>query len=233
MNTQLFSSYSEKLLALKRTRVDFAVQVLLGRYLEASGVNPLSTYLNTLAAFANPEVESSETLFDEAMAWVEKQQMPHYTQGASNMFSKRYSFAAQDRIKALSLIAFEKIVADIVTSLTEKPSMDLSWRSIMPLSAEDVHGALKVHLPEVDLDKVYITGFIHHDTGERVVSSSQRLVDYLLDHFSNNDIPYHCQGDHQAIYMVAFSGEERHLHPRLAPAHLNDLLIKIVPDFLG
>lgn len=49
MNTKLFSSYSEKLLALKNTRVDFAVQVLLGRYLEALGVNPFSSYLNTLA----------------------------------------------------------------------------------------------------------------------------------------------------------------------------------------
>lgn len=232
MNTQLFSSYSEKLLALKKTRVDFAVQVLLGRYLEALGVNPLNSYLNTLADFPNPEVGTSETLFDEALAWVEKQRAPHYTQGISNVFSKRYSFAAEDRIKALDLIAFEKIVAEIVASLTEKPSMDLSRRSIKPLSVEDLHGALKVHLPGVDLDKVFVTGFVTHDSGERMVSSSEPLADYLLDHFSNNDIPYHCKGDHQAIYMVAFSDEERHLHPRLAPAHLNDLMIKIVPDFL-
>lgn len=232
MNTQLFSSYSEKLLALKKTRVDFAVQVLLGRYLEALGVNPLNSYLNTLADFPNPEVGTSETLFDEALTWVEKQRAPHYTQGISNVFSKRYSFAAEDRIKALDLIAFEKIVAEIVASLTEKPSMDLSRRSIKPLSVEDLHGALKVHLPGVDLDKVFVTGFVTHDSGKRVVSSSEPLADYLLDHFSNNDIPYHCKGDHQAIYMVAFSGEERHLHPRLAPAHLNDLMIKIVSDFL-
>ncbi|MCP2076294.1 UNVERIFIED_ORG: hypothetical protein J2Y77_005730 [Pseudomonas lini] len=232
MNTQLFSSYSEKLRALKNTRVDFAVQVLLGRYLEALGVNPLHTYLNTLADFPKPEVGTSETLFDETLAWVEKQRAPHYTQGISNVFSKRYSFAAEDRVKALDLIAFEKVVAEIVTSLTEKPSMDLSRRSLKPLSVEDLHGALKVHLPGVDLDKVYVTGFVTHDSGERVVSSSQALVDYLLDHFSNNDIPYHCTGDHQAIYMVAFSDEERYLHPRLAPAHLNDLLIRIVPDLL-
>lgn len=232
MNTQLFSSYSEKLLALKKTRVDFAVQVLLGRYLEALGVDPFSSYLNTLADFPNPQVGISETLFDEALAWVEKQQVPNYAQGISNIFSKRYSFAAQDRIKALDLIMFEKIVADIVTSLTAKPAMDLSRRSIRTLSVEELHGALKVHLLGVDLDKVYVTGFVTHDTGERVVSSSQALIDYLLEHFSNNDIPYHCKGDHQAIYMVAFSGEERDLHPRLAPAHLNDLLIRIVPDLL-
>lgn len=233
MHTKLFSSYSEKLLALKNTRVDFAVQVLLGDYLEALGVNPFSTYLNTLENFPNPEVGSSETLFEEALAWVEKQRVPNYTQGVSNVFNKRYSFAAEDRVEALDLIAFERIVADIVSRLTEKPSMDLSWRSIRPLSVEDVHGALKEQLPGIDLDKAYITGFVTHDSGERVMSSSEPLVDYLLDHFSNNDIPYHSKGDHQAIYVVPFSGEDRHLHPRLAPAHLNDLMIRIVPDFLG
>ncbi|SCW68996.1 hypothetical protein [Pseudomonas sp. NFACC05-1] len=233
MNTKLFSSYSEKLLALKNTRVDFAVQVLLGRYLEALGVNPFSSYLNTLADFPNPEVGSSETLFDEALAWVEKQRVPNYKQGVSNVFNKRYSFAVEDRVRALDLIAFEKIVSDIVTQLTEKPAMDLSWRSIKPLSVEDVHGALKLHLPGVDLDKVYVTGFVTHGAGERVVSSSEPLVDYLLGHFDNNEIPYHSKGDHQAIYMVPFSGDDRHLHPRLAPAHLNDLMIKIVPDLLG
>ncbi|MCJ8203692.1 hypothetical protein [Pseudomonas sp. RGM2987] len=233
MNTRLFTSYSEKLLALKNTRVDFAVQVLLGEHLDALGVNPFTHYLNTLAAAADPLVGSSTTLFEEALAWVEKQQLPHYTQGVSNIFSKRYSFADEDRVKALELITFERIVTHIVTRLAEKPAMDLSERSIMHLDAEDIHAALKVHLPEVDLEKVYVTGFITHDSGERVVSSSEPLVDYLLGHLRNNEIPYHAKGDHQGIYMVAYSGEERHLHPRLAPTQLNDLLIRIVPDFLG
>jgi len=233
MNTRLFSYYSEKLLALKNTRVDFAVQVLLGEHLEPLGVNPINNYLNTLAAFPDSHVGLSRTLMDEALACVEKQQSPHYTQGVSNIFSKRYSFAAEDRVKALDLIAFERIVAHIVTSLTKEPAMDLSERSIIPLGSEDIHGALKVHLPDVDLDKVYVTGFITHDSGERIVSSSQTLVEYLLGHLSNNEIPYHANGDHQGIYLVAYSGEERHLHPRLAPAHLNELLIRIVPDFLG
>lgn len=233
MKTRLYSSYSEKLLALKNTRVDFALQVLLGEHLETLGVNPLKNYLNTLAAFPDLQVISSRTLLDEALACVEKQQLPHYTQGISNIFSKRYSFADEDRVKALDLITFERIVTHIVTSLAEKPAMDLSERSVMHLDAEDIHGALKVHLPDVDLEKVYVTGFITHDSGERVVSSSEPLVEYLLGHLRNNEIPYHIKGDHQGIYMVAFSGDERDLHPRLAPTHLNDLLIRIVPDFLA
>lgn len=233
MNTQLFSSYSEKLRALKNTRVDFAVKVLLGDRLDGLGVNPLNTYLNTLADFPNTEVGSSETLFDETLACVVEQRLPNYTQAVSNVFSKRYSFATEDRVKALDLIAFEKVVVDIVTSLAEKPAMDLSKRSIRPLDAMDVHAALKAHLPGVDLDKVYVTSFVPHESGERMVSSSERLVEYLLDHFHHNDIPYHSKGDHQGIYMVAFSGEERDCHPRLVPAHLNELLIRIVPDFLG
>ena len=233
MNTQTFSTYSERLLALKLTRVDFAVQVLLGDHLEALGLNPHNLYLNTVAGFPDPQVETSRTLFDETLACVQKQTLAHYTQGITNIFSKRYSFAVEDRVKALDLITFEKIVADIVTGLAEKPGMDLSERPILPLSAEALHGALKVHLPGVDLEKVFITSFVNHDVANPVVFSSEPLVEYLLAHLCNNDIPYHAKGDPQAIYLVPFSGEERHLHPRLTPAHLNDLLIRIVPDFLG
>lgn len=232
MSHQLFSSNLNRLLALKNTRVDFAVQVLLGHSLEALGVNPFNTYLNTLADFPNPEVGSSTTLFDEALACVEKQVLPSYTQGLSNIFSKRYSFAPEDRIAELDLIEFERIVIGVVLSLTEKPSMDLSWRPLMPLAIEDVHAALKVHLPDMNLDEVYVTSFVTHDFGKRVVSSSEKLAEYLFDHFSNNDIPYHAKGDHQAVYTVAFSGQDEHLHPQLTTAHLNDLVIKIVPDFL-
>lgn len=232
MHNQLFSSNLNRLLALKNTRVDFAVQVLLGHSLEALGINPFNSYLNTLADFPNPEVGTSTTLFDEALACVEKQVLPNYTQGLSNIFSKRYSFAPEDRIAALDLIEFERIVIDIVTCLTEHPSMDLSWRPIMPLAIDDIHASLKVHLPGINLDEVYVTSFVIHDLGKRMVSSSAKLAEYLLDHFNNNDIPYHAQGDHQAVYTVAFSGQDEHLHPQLTTAHLNDLLIKIVPDFL-
>lgn len=233
MNTPLFSSHSERLIALKNTRVDFAVQVLLGHYLEPLGINSFATYVNTLKRFPSPEVESSRTLFDETLACVEKQSLPTYTQGTSNLFSKRYSFAAEDRLKALDLIAFEKIVIDIVASLTEKPAMDLSPRTFMPLTVEDVHGALKVHMPSVDLDGVYVTSFVEQGLGERLVSSSEGLVEYLLGHFENDGIPYHSKGSHQGVFIVPFSGEDRYLHPQLTPTHLNDLMIRIVPDFLG
>jgi hypothetical protein len=232
MNTPLFSSHSERLIALKSTRVDFAVQVLLGHYLEPLGINPFTAYVNTLKPFPSSGVESSRTLFDETLACVEKRHLPTYTQGTSNLFSKRYSFAAEDRLKALDLIAFEKVIMAIVTSLTETPAMDLFPRTFRPLTGEDVHSALKTQLPGIDPDGVYVTSFIEQGLGERLVSSSENLIDYLRDHFNQDVIPYHSKGDHQGIYTVAFSADERHLHPQLITAHLNDLVIRIVPDFL-
>jgi hypothetical protein len=232
MNTPLFSSHSERLVALKNTRVDFAVQVLLGHYLEPLGINPFTAYVNTLKNFPSPEVGSSRTLFEETLACVEKQHLPSYTQGASNLFSKRYSFAAEDRLKTLDLIAFEKIVIDIVASLTRQPAIELSLRPLRPLTAEDVHGALKVHASGINAGGVYVTSFIEDDPGQRLVSSSEGLVEYLLGHFQNDVIPYHSEGNHQGIYTVRFSGEDRHVHPQLITAHLNDLVIRIVPDFL-
>ncbi|SCW94419.1 MULTISPECIES: hypothetical protein [unclassified Pseudomonas] len=233
MNTPLFSSHSERLQALKNTRVDFAVQVLLDHYLEPLDVNPFTAYVNTLVDFPKLETATSRTLFEETLAWVEKQSLPTYTQGISNVFNRRYSFAAEDRIKTLDLIAFEKIVIDVVASLMEKPAIDLSPRSLRPLAAEDVHGALKVHAPNIYPEGVYVTSFIDHGLGRRMVLSSERLVEYLLGHFKNDVIPFHSKGSQQGIYTVGFSGEERHLHPQLITPHLNDLVIKIVPDFLG
>lgn len=233
MNTPLFSSHSERLIALKNTRVDFAVQVLLGHYLEPLGINPFTAYVNTLKRFPSREVESSRTLFDETLDCVEKQSPPTYTQGISHLFSKRYSFATEDRLKTLDLIAFEKIVIDIVASLAETPAMDLSPRTLRPLTVEDIHGALKVHVPSVDPDGVYVTSFVEQGLGKRLVSSSAGLIEYLLGHFNDDVIPYHTTGDHQGIYTVPFSGEGRHLHAQLITAHLNDLVIRIVPDFLG
>ena len=233
MNTPLFSSHSERLIALKNTRVDFAVQVLLGHYLEPLGINPFTAYVNTLKAFPSPDVESARTLFDETLACVEKQSLPTYTQGTSNLFSKRYSFAAEDRLKALDLIAFEKIVIDIVASLAEKPAIDLAPRTLKPLTGADIHGALKVHAPRVDPEGVYVTSFVEDGPGKRLVSSSEGLIEYLLGHFENDVIPYHAKGPHQGIYTVPFSGENRYLHPQLITPHLNDLVIRIVPDFLG
>ena len=67
MNLQLFFSHSERLLALKKTRVDFAVRVLLGQALEARGINPHANYLTTLVDVSSAKVHSSETLFDVAL----------------------------------------------------------------------------------------------------------------------------------------------------------------------
>lgn len=231
MNTPLFSSHSERLIALKNTRVDFAVQVLLGHYLEPLGINPFTAYVNTLKDFPSPEVGSSRTLFDETLACVEKQHLPTYTQGASNLFSKRYSFAAEDQLKTLDLIAFEKIVIDIVASLTQQPAIELSLRPLRPLIAEDVHGALKVHAPGINAGGVYVTNFIEDDTGQRLVSSSEGWS-VPAGPFQNDVIPYHSEGNHQGIYTVRFSGEDSHVHPQLITTHLNDLVIRIVPDFL-
>jgi len=233
MTTPLFSSYSERLIALKKTRMDFAVQVLLGHYLEPLGINPFTVYLNTLQRFPSQEVESSQTLFDETMACVEKQSLPTYTQGLSQLSSKRYSFAAEDRLKTLDLIAFEKIVIDIVATLTQKPAIELSLRPLRPLTAEDVHGALKVHAPDINASGVYVTSFIELGAGQRLVSSSEGLVEYLLGYFQDDVIPYHSEGSHQGIYTARFSGEDRHVHPQLITTDLNDLVIRIVPDFLG
>ncbi|TNF82221.1 hypothetical protein FGE05_14200 [Pseudomonas sp. ICMP22404] len=233
MNMPLFSSHAERLFTLKKTRVDFAVRVLLGQSLEARGINPHTNYLTTLTNVSSAELQSSETLFDVALGCVEEQVLPHYTQGLSNVFSKRYSFAAEDRVKALDLIEFERIVMEIVTSLAEKPSMDLSWRTIKRLTVEDIRGALNIHLPGVNLDEVYVTSFVTHDFGKRVVSSSQQLAEYLLGHFEQDEIPYHSHGSHQAIHAVPFSGSDEHLHPQLTTAHINDLLIRMVPDLLS
>ncbi|WP_434607717.1 hypothetical protein J3P80_04510 [Pseudomonas sp. D2-30] len=233
MYAPLFASHSQRLVALKKTRVDFAVQVLLGEALEGLEVNPHNNYLNTLTDVSGAEVVSSVTLFDEALACVEKQLAPHYTQGVSEVFSKRYSFAAEDRIKGLDVIGFERIVIDIVSSLTDGPSMDLSRPGLKSLAVADLESILKDHLPGIDLNETYVTGFAPDGLGGRVITSSQKLADYLLAHFDDDNIPFHAKGDHQAVYTVAFSGEARHAHPQLTTGHLNDLLIRIVPHLLG
>ncbi|MCW1245195.1 hypothetical protein OC610_12330 [Pseudomonas sp. SAICEU22] len=228
MYASFFSSTSQRLAALKKTRVDFAVRVLLGQALEKLRINPHTTYLTT----ASEENLSSVTLFDETLACVEKQSCPTYTQGTNEIFNKRYSFAPEDRVKALDLIAFEKIVLGIVSSLVEKPAMDLSWPGLKSVTPKDMEAVLKTYLPGLDLNDIHVTGFATDERGGRTIASSQTLADHLLGHFGNNDIPYHAEGDHQAVNLVPFSSEEMHRHPLLTAGHLNDLLIKILPRFL-
>jgi hypothetical protein len=232
MYAPLFSSYSQKLLALKNTRVDFAVAVLLGKALDGLGVNPHFSYLNILKGPSSVDFDRSITLFEEVLDCVERKFSPTYMQGVSKIFNKRYSFAKEDRIKVLDLIAFEKIVADIVSRLTDEPSMELSRTRLRPLAVEEVEKALKFHLPGIDLDRTYVTGFAADHAGDRIVISSEKLVDHLLGGFDNDEIPYHSEGDHQGVYTVPYSGEEGYRHPQLTTGHLNDLLIKVLPDFL-
>jgi hypothetical protein len=230
MYAPLFSSYSQKLLALKATRVDFAVEILLGQALDGLNVNPHNSYLNILESSSSAEFARSITLFEEALACVERKSSPTYTQGVSEIFSKRYSFANEDRIKALNLVAFEKIVADIVSSLTDEPSMALSRTRLRPLAVEEVEMALKFHLPGVDLNSIYVTDFATDDFGDRIITSSTKLVDHLLGYFDNDEIP--CHGRDGAVYSVPYSGKEEHRHPQLTAGYLNDLLIKVLPGFL-
>jgi hypothetical protein len=72
MYAPLFSSYSQKLLALKATRVDFAVEILLGQALDGLNVNPHNSYLNILESSSSAEFARSITLFEEALACVEE-----------------------------------------------------------------------------------------------------------------------------------------------------------------
>lgn len=231
MNTRFFSSHAKRLDALKRTRVDFAVRFLLGQHLEPMGINPHFNYLSTLADHLKPEVGTSVSLFDEALACIEQGILPNYTQGLSDVFSRHYSFATQDRVEKLDVIAFESILIDIAASLSREPSMDLSYRAFKPLTVEDVHRALKEHLPDIDPDKVFMTSLIDH-LGERVVSSSEPLSEYLLSHFKHDEIPYLPRDGHLGVFTVAYSGAEEHRHAHLGTADINDLLIRLVDDLL-
>ena len=223
-----FFSYS-KIMALKKTRADFAVEVLLAERLQKLGVNPFKCYLNTLDELLG-NVISSKTLFEETLEWVESEQVPNYVQVITEVFSRRFSFEPDDRVKALDMLAFERIVIAIVNALTSPPSINLSKRSIKSLEFEAVHAALKHQIPEVDIDKVYLTSFIV-ELGEQKIIQSRSLVEDLYAHFQDDEIPVY-SGDGMGVYSVAFSAEERHLHPQLTIMDIRDLVIEIVPDFL-
>lgn len=232
MNTRFFTSQAKRLDALKRTRVDYAVRFLLGQHLDPLGINPHFHYLSTLADHLKPEVKTSVSLFDETLACVEQGVLPNYTQGLSDVFSQHYSFATKDRLETLDVAKFESIVIDIATSLNRVPSMDLSHRAFKSLATGDVRMALRDHLPDIDPDKVFLTGFVDH-LGERVASSSEPLPEYLLNHFRHDEIPYHPQDTAPVVFAVPHSGAEEHRHPDLNTADINDLLIKLVADLLG
>ena len=117
---------TSKIVLLKRIRADFAVEVLLVERLGKLGINPFTTYLNTLVDILGTDVSESRTLFDETLEWVEKESPPNYVQAINGIFNRRYSFEPEHKVEGLDLIEFEKIVMDIVRWVTDAPSINLS-----------------------------------------------------------------------------------------------------------
>lgn len=216
---------------LKRIRPDFAVEVLLYERLEKIGVNPFTTYLTTLVDLVGHEVSESRTLFDETLDWVEKESIPNYVQGISEVFDQRFSFDSKYRVKGLGLIEFEKIVIDIVRWLTDAPSVNLSKRAINVSGIEEVHAALKYGLLEIDIDSVYVTRFVKEPGGRRI-SQSRRLAEDVFAHFEYNQIPYY-RGEEVGVYSIAYSDRESDLHPQLDIKDIRNLVIEVAPDFLN
>lgn len=219
-----------KILRLKNTRTDFAVKVLLTEQLHAFSVSPFSAYLTTVADIIDNQVVSSRTLFEEALGWVEREELPNYEQVSTEVFSRRYSFSQDHRITGLGMIEFEAMVIRVVQKLTEAPSINLVKRTIKPLTLEDVQVALKDKLSDFNTEEIYITGVSVQD-GERVVTRSRTLAEDLFEYLAHDDIPFY-HGDHLGVYAVANSAQEQHLHPLLTLSDVSELVIDIVADFL-
>lgn len=220
-----------KISQLKKTRADFAVKVLLTERLQALGVSPFKTYLNTVVDRIDDKVRSSRTLYEETLEYVEKESLPDYVQGTSNVFSRQYSFDPKDRVEGLGLIEFENIIIDIVRWLTTEPSINISKRLIRSLDVEDVHAALKYKVPELNIDEVYVTSFMTIGE-ERKVFSSRSLVEDVHASLQHDDIPYY-HGDDVGVYSVAYSLQDDHRHPHLTPRDISHLVIDVVPGFLA
>ena len=227
MSSHFFSS--KNLATLKGIRTDFAVRVLLVECLKVHGIGPFNAYLNT-KDFRTDEVVASETLFDEALKYVRGDAIPDYSQSVHEVFSHPYTFEHKDRISGLDMLAFENIVTRIIMALRGVDSEQLSDRSIKPVSLEDVHSALKHRVPSVNIDEVYVTGFVN-EQGERKVLQSQTIAEDIHAHLRDNEVPYY-YGEHIGIYTVAYSAQEDHVHPDLTARDINDLVIDIIPGFL-
>ncbi|WP_419711991.1 hypothetical protein [Pseudomonas sp. NFX224] len=231
MSKKSYSYTDPRILALKKIRPDFAVEVLLTERLKSLGISPFRTYLNTVADIIDEEVSDSITLFDETLAWVEKEEFPNYAQVQNGIFHRRFSFASKDRVEGLGLLEFERVVIDIVRILIHVPSVNLSKRSVKSLSFEDVHAALKYRVPEVNIDTVYVTAFID-ESGERKVLWSRSLAEDLYVSLQHDEIPYY-HGEQLGVYSVAYSSEDIHRHAQLTITDIGNLVIDIVPDFLN
>ena len=227
MSTNFFSSKS--LATLKSIRTDFAVRVLLVECLQVFGVGPFNAYLNKRDILTD-DVVASQTLFDEALKYAREDALPDYSQFAHEVFSRPYSFERKDRINGLDMLVFEKVVTRIVLALRGVDSVQLSDRSIKPVSLEDIHVALKHIVPSVNIDGVYVTGFLDVQ-GERKVLQSKTVAEDIYAHFRDDEIPYY-YGDSIGVYTVAYSAQEEHVHPNLTAGDINNLVIEIIPGFL-
>jgi hypothetical protein len=228
MSDSFFST--SKIVLLKRIRADFAVEVLLVERLGELGINPFTTYLNTLDDIAGTDVSESRSLFDETLEWVEKESLPTYVQFINGIFNRRYSFEPEHQVKGLDLLEFERIVMSIVRWLTDAPSINLSKRSIKVSGIEQIHAALKYKVPEINIDDVYLTSFVTESNGRKILQS-RSLVEDVFAHFQNNEIPYY-HGEGLGVYSIAYSSLESDLHPQLTIKDISDLVIEIAPDFL-
>lgn len=228
MSDSFFST--SKIVLLKRIRADFAVEVLLVERLGELGINPFTTYLNTLDDIAGTDVSESRSLFDETLEWVEKESLPTYVQFINGIFNRRYSFEPKHQVKGLDLLEFERVVMSIVRWLTDAPSINLSKRSIKVSGIEQIHAALKYKVPEINIDDVYLTSFVTESNGRKILQS-RSLVEDVFAHFQNNEIPYY-HGEGLGVYSIAYSSLESDLHPQLTIKDISDLVIEIAPDFL-
>lgn len=194
------------------------------------GINPFTTYLNTLDDIAGTDVSESRSLFDETLEWVEKESLPTYVQFINGIFNRRYSFEPEHQVKGLDLLEFERIVMSIVRWLTDAPSINLSKRSIKVSGIEQIHAALKYKVPEINIDDVYLTSFVTESNGRKILQS-RSLAEDVFAHFQNNEIPYY-HGEGLGVYSIAYSSLESDLHPQLTIKDISDLVIEIAPDFL-
>lgn len=227
MNSSSFSS--KEIAILKSIRTDFAVRVILAEGLQPYAANMFTTYVNVQDILTD-NVVSSETLFDEALKYVKNDELPNYSQGDHQVFSRRFSFDQKDRVKGLDLFKFEKIVMCIVLELRSVPTIELSDRAVKPVTLEDVRAALQLRLPSTNFDEVFVTGFVNED-GEPKVLQSRTVAEDIHAHFLDNEIPYY-YGDQIGIYTVAYSAQKDHVHPELTARDISNLVIDIVPAFL-
>jgi hypothetical protein len=228
MSESFFSN--SKIVLLKRVHADFAVEVLLAERLGKLGINPFKTYLNTRVDIVGTDVSESRTLFDETLEWVEKESLPDYVQVINGIFSRQYSFEPEHQVEGLDLVAFGKIVIDIVRWLTDAPSINLSKRSIKVSGIEQVHAALKYQIPEINIDNVYLTSFVTQAGGRKILKS-RSLAEDIFACFQHNEVPYY-HGEGLGVYSIAYSSRESDVHPQLTIKDISDLVIEIAPDFL-